>query len=257
MPAPCSTSITTLIRGAAVTDSNYTTPYKDSASPVKTSCLPNSGEGYPSTDTVNLNTSGTIKTETLNTHIDSLFARVSGSKPPTYITADASGVSNYQTKTVELSNMIEDEYCYYYAIYNFILPKYLNLVAVALPNGQTQVSAAETTMKANVISINRKLNQLIQVYIGLVNVKNTTLESYYVGTTNINSVNPTITSTLTSLKTQADILQSASSESEIKSAMIEYSIEKNQSSRNLLAVYGFMNIVAVGLIFYLYRSTKS
>jgi len=255
MPAPCSTS--TLIVGAAVSRANYTTSYIKSAIPDKTSCLPNSGDGFPSSD---LNTSGTIKTDPLKTHIDSLFTQVNGSTPPSHITTDASGVSNYQTKSAVLSNMIEDEYCYYYAIYNYILPVYLRSVAEALPSDNTAKAARETAdsrMKDNVISINRKLNQLIQVYIGLINRKNTTLETYYTGATNINSVNGTITTTLNSLRTQADILQSATSDSEIKSAMIEYSIEKNQSSRNLLAIYGFMNIVAVGLIFYLYRSTKS
>ena len=87
MPAPCSTSTATLINGAAVTLANYTKPYKDSATPARTSCLPNSGEGFPSSD---LNTSGTIKNNILITHIDSLFTRVSGSTPPSHITTDAS-----------------------------------------------------------------------------------------------------------------------------------------------------------------------
>jgi hypothetical protein len=41
-----------------------------------------------------------------------------------------------------------------------------------------------------------------------------------------------------------------------KQSMIDYTMEKNSSSRNLLAVYGFMNIVAVGLLFYMYKAAK-
>jgi hypothetical protein len=47
-----------------------------------------------------------------------------------------------------------------------------------------------------------------------------------------------------------------SMEKDLKSAMVDYTVEKNSSSRNLLAIYGFMNIVAAGLIFYLYRTAK-
>ena len=43
---------------------------------------------------------------------------------------------------------------------------------------------------------------------------------------------------------------------DVKQSMIDYTLEKNASSRNLLAVYGFMNIVAVGLLFYMYKASK-
>jgi hypothetical protein len=49
-------------------------------------------------------------------------------------------------------------------------------------------------------------------------------------------------------------LQNSEMETNAKSAMIDYTVEKNSSSRNLLAIYGFMNIVAVGMLVYLYRA---
>jgi hypothetical protein len=60
----------------------------------------------------------------------------------------------------------------------------------------------------------------------------------------------------TNLKTHSEQLQKNDMNTDIQSSMIEYSLEKNSSSRNLLAIYGFMNIVAVGLLFYLYKNTK-
>ena len=59
-----------------------------------------------------------------------------------------------------------------------------------------------------------------------------------------------------SLAQQSALLQSGSFNDDVKQSMIDYTLEKNASSRNLLAVYGFMNIVAVGLLFYMYKASK-
>jgi hypothetical protein len=45
-------------------------------------------------------------------------------------------------------------------------------------------------------------------------------------------------------------------ETNVKTAMMDYTIEKNNASRNMLAVYGFLNIVAVGMLYYMYSSIK-
>ena len=40
---------------------------------------------------------------------------------------------------------------------------------------------------------------------------------------------------------------------ELRRRMVEYSQEKNLSANNLLALYGFLNLVSIGLLFYIYR----
>jgi hypothetical protein len=72
----------------------------------------------------------------------------------------------------------------------------------------------------------------------------------------VNALNSNLDTMRTQLIAHSTQLQSASLETDVQTAMIDYTLEKNASSRNLLAVYGFMNIVAVGLLFYLYRSSK-
>jgi hypothetical protein len=83
------------------------------------------------------------------------------------------------------------------------------------------------------------------------------LKSYYGEKSGVNELNTQLDETREELIKHAKLLKKNDLEKDAKSAMIEYSIEKNSSSRNLLAIYGFMNIVAAGLIFYLYRSVKS
>ena len=72
----------------------------------------------------------------------------------------------------------------------------------------------------------------------------------------MNSLNATLDTARTNLVRHSKILENNNLTSDVQAAMIDYSIEKNSSSRNLLAVYGFMNIVAAGLLFYLYTNMK-
>ena len=89
----------------------------------------------------------------------------------------------------------------------------------------------------------------------LVNSRLNTLNTYY-GEKGVNKLNADLDDTRSKLMAHSEKLQKNDMESDIQAAMIDYSLEKNSSSRNLLAVYGFMNIVAVGLLFYLYKNTN-
>jgi len=40
----------------------------------------------------------------------------------------------------------------------------------------------------------------------------------------------------------------------LRKEMVEYSVEKNKAATNMLALYGFLNLTAIGLLIYIYRS---
>lgn len=40
----------------------------------------------------------------------------------------------------------------------------------------------------------------------------------------------------------------------LRKEMVNYSIEKNKAATNLLALYGFLNLSAIGILIYIYRS---
>jgi hypothetical protein len=109
-------------------------------------------------------------------------------------------------------------------------------------------------LKTNTGILNNKLNGILLVMKASVNSRMNTLKGYY--DTEIDSQNGYLNTARQRLKEHSEILQKNDLASDVQSAMIDYSIEKNSSSRNMLAVYGFMNIVAVGLLFYLYTNTK-
>lgn len=53
------------------------------------------------------------------------------------------------------------------------------------------------------------------------------------------------------IKGQLAILQDKSSKTELYKRMVEYTEEKNRAHRNLLSLYSVLNIVGLGLIFYI------
>jgi len=229
---------------------NYT--ILDASGNSKTSCLPTSGtppvSTFPTTSIVN----GSVTDSALSSHVSSWLQTNNAVAPDILTPTNNDPVTTFATKSALLRTAIKAEYCYYQNRYAFMLNQYLI--------NKTSTSTAPTADKqrACVMYLNSVLNQILQVYQALINSRNATVSSYYTNSaSNINSLNDEVTRSRTSLQSQSSILQNANLTTDVQSAMIEYSIEKNQSSRNLLAIYGFMNLVAAGLIVYLYRSTSS
>jgi hypothetical protein len=220
------------------------------------SCLPNNGAGWTSAS--DLDSAGNVSSAALNAWMPSLLASVSGSNPPSVITngvnAQPQG-STFATAAASLRNKIYTEYCFYYVRYQFILASLLN-DAISLTSAQVNGTPFQTK-KASTQLINMKLNQIIQVLQSLMKSRALSLEKFYgAGAGSVNQLNTHLTQVSTSLQNHSRLLSKNNLTQDIQASMIEYTKEKNASSTNLLAIYGFMNIVAVGLLFYLYRSSK-
>jgi hypothetical protein len=241
-----------------ITASNYNAQFKDKiASGVvkERSCLPNTGTGFSVVDPQ----TGVVSQGSLDDHVSSLIA----SWPAVPLTVDQLGSSTnidaatndpartFGNNAQTLRNSIHREYCFYYKRYLWVLQDVLSKAAA----GSTD--QAYITKKGVAQQINSKLNQILQILQALVNSRLTTLKGYYGADSGVNALNKDLDRTREELIKHSEMLKKNDLEKDAKAAMVDYSIEKNSSSRNLLAIYGFMNIVAAGLIFYLYRSAKS
>lgn len=184
------------------------------------SCLPNKGTGFSLT--------GTTSTDSMiNTYVSgSLSTTLPAKSDPAYGGALTSLIS-----------AIQREYCFYYTRYMYALRQVLTLAATP----ETPMGSGSTydSYKQNAIRLNNQLSQILMILQSVSRLSGSTLD--------IDSVN-------NNLLDHMRKLQDTSMETDAKSAMIEYTLEKNSSSRNLLAIYGFMNIVAVGMLVYLYRA---
>jgi hypothetical protein len=204
-----------------------------------TSCLPG-GEPFSEDST------GNVAAGILNTQLTSLMNTLNGSSQP----IRDQNASTFATGSDQLRILIQNEYCYYYRRYIFALTKLLN--DATAENHPADYNATKT----NTIKLNKILNHIIQLLQKLLELRQNTLNSYYGTDAVIQNANSSLNTTLRTLQDHSTALQNNELEQTVKSSMIDYTIEKNESSRNLLAVYCFMNIVAVGILYQLYNSSS-
>lgn len=212
-----------------------------------------------------LDTSASIDTVITNAHINNVLQANNAVGPSSLErTNTADGYSlTYSTNSATLRSKIQNEYCYYFKAYQYGLNLlFTNIITPPDPTYLT--SQAYTTLKNNVTKLNTKLTQIITVMQKINVQRSATLTTLYnagsttdtVNSINVNDWNSDLDATKKKLISNSTALKNKYLDKDVKLAMIDYTLEKNSSSSNLLAIYGFMNIVAVGMLYYLYRSSR-
>jgi hypothetical protein len=226
-----------------ITDGNYMQRFSG------TSCLPNSGEGFPDNS---ISSTGVVNKNQIDSQIRLLLSSQNAMGPQGLVATDLNPAGTFSSGAAYLRTNITNEYCFYYKRYMYILSKLLTMVASTSKDvNQNDI----TRMKQNTEILNSKLNQILQLLQGLVNSRLTTLRGYYGENTGVNEINRELDKNRADLIKHTSLLKNEQLEVDVRTAMIDYTLEKNSSSRNLLAIYAFMNIVAAGLIYYLHRSS--
>ena len=247
MPGFCET--TNASDTTAITKANYLTAY--TSTPAFTS-LP------PDVSTI-ISADGTVNRSALESHVATLIT--SKANPPQSANIEnsardpdvANPTKNFADSAATLRTNIQKEYCWYYKRYDWAMQRILMNVA-------SNTGEVDASLKNGAITLNTKLNVILLIMKGIVNSRLSTLDTYYSGgsgTGQINAINMELDDTRSNLVKHSRKLQNNDLKSDVQLAMIEYSLEKNSSSRNLLAIYGFMNIIAAGLLFYIYTKSKA
>ncbi len=170
-------------------------------------------------------------------------------KPDT--SQDQLRITRYITDTEQMKVDIKDEYCFYNARYRFAMRSLITQIANATAGNSTNVDRIQKlTQKA--ISLNQKLTDLTQIVNAITNM--IYQDSQGLGST-INDLNTQISGYYTRLQEQASILQSEAPAAELKKRMVEFTREKAMASNNMLSFYFFMDVVALGILFYVYRAS--
>jgi len=253
-------------------------------------CLPNSGAGFP---TSALDSNGNLITgagSTLDTHITTLLTNA-GAVPPSVDPATGSLTSltatsgqtpvsladTFAKNAAKLRTSLVTEYCFHHAAYVFalkqlltaatspglvnssgVIPSTAEVYGTTSPVVSIKYGNLTSGLMGDVYKLNTKLNQMIQMMKRLQEVRWSSLNTNYYGVFSDSSskLNKPLDDVQKNLKAVSTTLTKGDFEMSAKQSMIDYTMEKNSSSRNLLAVYGFMNIVAVGLLFYMYKAAK-
>jgi hypothetical protein len=233
---------------AAITKANFLSAY---ASTPPFTCLPSDISSIISAD-------GTVNRSALESHVRTLISLRANPPQATNIESSArdpdvaNPTKDFADRAATLRTNIQKEYCWYYKRYDWAMQRIL--MNVTSTSGEV-----DDSLKNGAITLNTKLNVILLIMKGIVNSRLSTLNTYYTGgsgTGQINAINMELDNTRNNLVNHSRRLQNNDMKSDVQSAMIEYSLEKNSSSRNLLAIYGFMNIIAAGLLFYIYTKSK-
>jgi len=162
-------------------------------------------------------------------------------------------LNNLGSKESATMRKIQEEYCFYYFRYKYALETLFDkLVNTSKSSALTESDKGEITNKLNSAkTFNEKLNDLIQITNYIAQKRASEMRAQ---NTEINALNSGIQSTFDTLQSHSKMLNSETSISDLRKRMVEYTEEKNRSALNLLSLFGFLNLVAIGLLVYIARS---
>lgn len=175
--------------------------------------------------------------------------------PETLKAKNLTGNVSEATESVsyDLLYSLQYEFCYYAKYYSILLSDY-----ISIQNKTITVGFTETKKEALIRFI---VNNLTVVKARLTDL---TAIAAYVGekqTSEMKGMNDAINAFVTSTKSSVDtlnknlnVLMSKDKESNLRSRQLSYSEEKNTYANELLAMYGAANLIALGLLFYIYKS---
>jgi len=177
---------------------------------------------------------GMLKLSTVNTIV--LNLKKSGVIPT--LTSDT---EIYIQKQKSLINNIKSEYCFYYSRYTYSLQKLLK----AISESKSDIN--------KYLEITQNLNNLIQIMNGV-------NEELLLSDTNmkngIKTFDKEIKQMHTKLVDQNKIISSSEAVTKINKEMVKYTEEKRRYTDNLLNLYSVLNIVALSLLVYVYKSAE-
>lgn len=153
---------------------------------------------------------------------------------------------SFMKKQDELLKNIKAEYCFYESRYKYSLNKLFS--AITNDNQNSLKSYLAST-----IDLNQKLNDLTQIING---VTEDMLSSKSDLEDKIKEFDKQNKEQQLKIQNQSKIITSNQASIELNKKMVKFTEQKAKYSNNLLGLYSFLNIVALGLLVYVYKSAR-
>jgi hypothetical protein len=148
---------------------------------------------------------------------------------------------------------LKREYCFYDARYKYALRQLITKLQAGYSDSNTQNQALIKKYLQLSQQLNQKLNDLTQLSNAITQLR---LEQTQDQNAAINSLNAQLETRSNLLVKQNKILATEQGAANLYKDMTRYTKEKVDSTNNLLTFYSFLNITALGLLFYLYTAMK-
>ena len=174
-------------------------------------------------------------------------------KPPS-LTGTVNGnfdpVTDYVQKQKNFLADVNAEFCDYDAKYQFALDKFMDAI-VNGSNSSAQTSGDVRKYLNYAHIYNRKLNDIIQIVQAINQEKYETSRNM---DGDAQQLNRQLTERYAKIKSEMEFLNESASEEDIRRRMVTYTQEKASATDNLLSLYTFLNVVALGVLIYVYKS---
>lgn len=156
-------------------------------------------------------------------------------------------IGQYRDKLNALGESMKAEYCFYYSRYAYAIQQWIYLIAETTTANNSELMQYGSRS----VALNRRLIDLTTLISSITNEMYNTASRT---SADINSLNTEIEAQFGKLKKQAEILQREAPEAEMKRRMVEFTKEKTKANDNLLSLYFFLDVVALGILFYVYKA---
>lgn len=159
--------------------------------------------------------------------------------------------ADYVSKVKDLLTYGKAEYCFYDARYRASLEYLFTGIRNAAGNNTDETKQVVETRLGISQSLNRKVNDLIQIMNKITEIM---MKSSDTLQKDIEEFNKNLREKRDKLEEQNKIITSNEATMRLQKEMVKYTEEKAGYSDNLLKMYSFLNIVALGLLIYVYKA---
>jgi len=162
----------------------------------------------------------------------------------------------YNEKMEKFIKYAKEEYTYYYERYKFALGILFTKITdtYRTPPTTSTVPAAVQTALDDVAAVNLKLNDILSVVQA---VSDNMHKTAVAANTQITEMMKLMLKNKEKMESQGNMIRSNQASTTIQKEMVKYTEEKARYNDNLLKVYSFLNIVALGVLLYVYKAAPN
>jgi len=190
----------------------------------------------------------------------SIIQSINICKPDNNTKYDGASANACAESDKEFITGVKYEYDYYYTLYKHAIKQLVIALAVPIDasignkiSGWKSNQTAINIYKLAAIDLNKNINDLIYVIDQIAQVRRTQNIPFL--TARLNTLDGSLQMQQNDLMKQRELLSKKNQDQMLLMKEMEaYSRHKSKYNNNLLMLYGFLNITALGLLFYVYRS---
>ena len=194
---------------------------------------------------------GILTGEAVKTLVDQLVSQGRVPQVPAPATTDRSALTAFATKDSAFAAGLRAEYCFYDSRYRYALQQMIAKLQAGYNASDANAAAALRSYVETTQALNQKLNDLTQIS---AEVAKRRLQQSSAANQDISRLSAAMDEKATVLRKQSEILRSQEGAANLYKEMVKYSQEKVRATDNLLSLYSALNVVAIGMLIYIYKS---